>query len=213
MWYNVSTSLQVHTLQCSQRSSPRAVELSGETQQIFIVALALAAVAILCRTLVLTVCLVQLALCACKLLFDALPMQATSPGMLDDASLFFVCRDQWGHRGRLSVLVQRHIDNIAAGDLANLSRDQIFGCDLYTDLHTCASDIVHRAVDGDDIADEGRRQKVEAFDARRNHRRTMRMLDSDDSSRLVDHSHYYSAVYIALAIAIDQLHHAACRAL
>src|SRR5438132_5673512 len=133
-------------------------------------------------------------------------MQATNTRPFYNRFLFIVSRYKWGHRSRLTILIHRHIDHVAAGNVTYVSGYQVFGHDLDSNLHARSSYIVHFAVDSNNISDKSGSQKIKSLHPGRDHSRVLAVLDGDNGRCLIHHAHDDTAMCVAMRIRIYQFH-------
>src|SRR5947209_3719640 len=107
-------------------------------------------------------------------------MQTTNGCPFYNCFLFIVSRHEWGHRGWFTVLIQRHIDYVAAGNMPYFSGYHVFSHDLHSDLHARSSYIGHFTVDRNNISNKSGSQKIESLHPGRDHSRVLAVLDGDN---------------------------------
>src|SRR5260221_12716340 len=100
-------------------------------------------------------------------------MQMTNTRPFYNRFLFIVSRYKWGHRSWLTILIHRHIDHVAAGNVTYVSAYQVFSHDIDSNLHARSSYIVHFAVDSNNISDQSESQRIKSINPDRNHTREL----------------------------------------
>src|SRR6266567_5903693 len=133
-------------------------------------------------------------------------MFTTKTCLIYNLFLFVVSRHKWGHGSWFTVLIQRHIDHVAAGNVTYFSGYHVFSHDLNSNLHACPSYIAHFTVDRNNISNKSGSQKIKSFHPCCDDPGALAVLDSDNSSRLINHAHNDTPMHITVCIRIYQLH-------
>src|SRR5207237_3707638 len=77
---------------------------------------------------------------------------------------------------------------------------------LHADLHARSAYKVHFTVNRNNISNKSGSQKIKSLHPGRDHSRTLAVFNGDNSSRLIDQTHYDTAMHVAVCIRIYQLH-------
>src|SRR2546421_6701212 len=90
-------------------------------------------------------------------------MQATHTCAFYNHFLFIISRHKWRHRSWFTILIQRHVDHVAAGNVTYFSCDQVFSHDLDSHFHTATPNVVHLTMYCHHVAYISGGQKIKSF--------------------------------------------------
>src|SRR2546421_10188244 len=133
-------------------------------------------------------------------------MHTTNTRPFYNRFLFIVSRHEWGHRSRFTVLIQRHIDHVAAGNMPYFSGYHIFRHNLDSNLHARPSHIGHFTMDRNDISNKSGSQKIKSLHPGRDHSGVLAVLDGDNGGCLIYHAHNHTTMHVAMRVCIYQFH-------
>ena len=102
--------------------------------------------------------------CFSKLLSELLCMHTTQACPLYHCLFYCIGRNERRYRSRFSMLVKRHINQLATGHFADFACHQVFRRDLHSNFHTRATYVVHDAVNSHNITYISRFKEVEALE-------------------------------------------------
>src|SRR6266566_3417182 len=141
-----------------------------------------------------------------QFLIGHLPMHTTKTRPFYNCFLFIVS----GHKGRnrrwFTILIQCYIDHVAAGNVTDFAGDHVLRHDLYAHFHTGAAYVVHLTMDRHHVADICRGQKIKCLYSGRDHIRILAVLEGDNGSSLIHHTHNDATMHIPMCIRIYQFH-------
>src|SRR5258708_15828164 len=115
---------------------------------------------------------------------------------------FIVSRHKWWHRSWFPILIQRHIDHVAAGDLTYFPGRQIFGSHLNPNLHARSSNIVHFTIDRNNISNKSGGQEIKSLYPGSNYSGAPTVVDRHNGSTLIDHTHNNATMHITMCTLI-----------